>query len=190
MLIHGSHRCSEMSAASAARLQRFFDENPAYFEAVHGEPARPQEAAEELASTPPAGMSYSRIWNLEFTDDAGEMTAMAGVISDLLAPAVWHIGLFIVANRLHGSGAAHEMYEQLQAWMRQSGARWIRLGVVAGNARAERFWERLGFVEVRRRLGVRMGRRTNDLRVMVKPLQGSNVNEYLGRVPRDRPETP
>jgi RimJ/RimL family protein N-acetyltransferase len=180
----------EMGAADAPRLQRFFDENPAYFEAVNGERARPGEAAEELASTPPAGMAYTKVTNLEFRGDAGEMIGMAGVVSDMLAPAVWHIGLFIVATRLHGSGAAREMHERLEAWMRESGARWLRLGVVAGNARAERFWEKLGFVAVRRRLGVGMGRRTNDLRVMVKPLAGSTVVEYLARVARDRPENP
>jgi RimJ/RimL family protein N-acetyltransferase len=186
----GRYRCVEMAADAASRLQRFFDANPAYFEAVNGEPARPGEAAEELASAPPREMPYTRVFNLEFSDDSGEMVGMAGVVSDMFAPAVWHIGLFIVATRLHGSGAALEMYGQLEGWMRASGARWLRLGVVAGNARAERFWEKLGFAEVRRRLGVQMGRRTNDLRVMVKPLEGGTVEEYLEHVARDRRHAP
>ena len=41
--------------------------------------------------------------------------------------------------------------------------------MVAGNARAEKFWESAGFVEVRRRDGVAMGRKVNAVRVMVKP---------------------
>jgi len=57
-----------------------------------------------------------------------------------------------------------------------------------GNERAERFWEKLGYREVRKRLAVQMGQRTNDLRVMVKPLQGASVDEYLTLVSRDRPE--
>ena len=43
---------------------------------------------------------------------------------------------------------------------------------VAGNARAERFWEKMGYVEVRKRLAVPMGAKVNDLRVLVKPLAG------------------
>jgi len=186
--IPGRHRCLEMRVDAAPRLQRFFDANPEYFLAVNGEPAREGEAAEELASLPPAEMPYTRVWNVEFTGDDGETTAMANLVSDLLAPSVWHIGLFIVATKLHGSGVAREMHEQLEAWARASGARWLRLGVVAGNARAERFWEKLGYVETRRRTGVPMGRKTNDLRVMVKALAGGSVAEYLGLVARDRPE--
>jgi ribosomal protein S18 acetylase RimI-like enzyme len=72
--------------------------------------------------------------------------------------------------------------------MKGGGAQWARLGVVAGNARAEKFWERLGYVEVRRRRGVQMGRRTHDVRVMVKPLAGGRFAQYLSLVARDRPD--
>lgn len=51
----------------------------------------------------------------------------------------------------------------------------------------ERFWQRQGYVTTRLREGVDMGRRTNDLRVMVKPLGGRTMQDYLQRVLRDRP---
>jgi hypothetical protein len=35
-----------------------------------------------------------------------------------------------------------------------------------------------------------MGRKTNVLRVMVKPLAGGSVDEYLALVERDRPSAP
>lgn len=183
----GRFACVEMTASSAPRLQRFFEENPGYFVAVNGAPPGPREAAEELSGAPPKEFAFEKVWKLAF-EDAGEMVGMADVVSHMLARDVWHIGLFIVATRLHGTGAALEMYGQLEAWIRSSGARWIRLGVVAGNARAERFWEKAGYVEVRRRNGVAMGRRTNDLRVMVKPLAGATIPAYLALVARDRPE--
>ena len=62
------------------------------------------------------------------------------------------------------------------------------LGVVQGNARAERFWESMGYIQVRTREGVAMGKLTNTLRVMVKPLHGQTIEEFLALVPRDRPE--
>ncbi len=78
----------------------------------------------------------------------------------------------------------------LERWMADQGAQWLRLGVVQGSARAERFWLRCGYVQVRERGPMAMGRKTNLLRVMAKPLAGGTIAEYLALVERDRPETP
>lgn len=62
-------------------------------------------------------------------------------------------------------GLAQALHAELEAWAVSNGANWLRLGVVQGNGRAERFWESLGYVEFRTRIGVEMGKRTNTLRV-------------------------
>ena len=116
------------------------------------------------------------------------MQAMANVVSDLLAPGVWHIGLFIVATSRYGTGDAQALYRGLETWAAANGANWLRRGVVQGNVRAERFWEALGFVQTRTRSGVEMGKLTNTLRVMVKPLASGTLEQYLSLVERDRPE--
>ena len=74
--------------------------------------------------------------------------------------------------------------------MHASGAAWIRLGVVSVNARAERFWQRQGYVETRVRDAITMGERVNAVRVLVKALEGGDLATYLGRFPRDRPDAP
>ena len=170
-------------------LQRFFDSNPEYFLAVGGEPPRADEAEREFRDVPPAGMAYRDMFLLGWFASDDELVAMATVVGDLIAEHVWHIGLFIVSTRLHGAGVAQELYDGVEGWMKARGARWSRLGVVAGNARAERFWERLGYKELRMRRGVAMGKRTNDIRVMMKPLTGGSVAQYFALVVRDRPET-
>jgi ribosomal protein S18 acetylase RimI-like enzyme len=181
-------RCVELVAADIPRLQAFFEENPEYDELVEGQPPGPNAGKLALEGLPPADMRYTRKWMLGFEDAGGTLVAIADVTEGMLADGVWHIGLFIVATRLHGSGAARAMYDGLQAWMQGAGAQWLRLGVVAGNVRAERFWERLGYVETRRRLALPMGLRVNDIRVMMKPLAGGRVADYLAMVARDRPE--
>jgi GNAT superfamily N-acetyltransferase len=178
----------ELTAGSEPVLQRFFDANPAYFRAVNGEPAQPGEAHEEIHGALPEGWPYTKKWVIGYIDRTGSLAAMANVVSDLLAPAVWHIGTFIVATSRHGSGDAQVLYRSLESWAVGSGAHWFRLGVVRGNARAERFWERQGFVQTRVRAGVRMGPLTHTLRVMVKPLAGGAVERYLTLVERDRPQ--
>ena len=181
-------RATELREADVPALQAFYDANPEYSRAVHGRAPAPTEAREEFDDVIPEGFTYDRRRLLKVVDEGGAMIAMASVVSNFLAKDVWHVGLFIVATRLHGTGAARDIYAALEAWMRALGARWLRLGVVAGNARAERFWESLGYAETRRRLGLPMGDKVNDLRVMAKPLAGGSIPEYLALVARDRPE--
>lgn len=180
----------ELTAGLEPLLQRFFDRNPLYFIATLGEPAGPDEAHEEIHEDLPAGWPYTRKWVIGYRDAGGELAAMANVVTDLLAPRVWHIGTFIVATSRHGTGEAQALYDDLESWARAHGAHWLRLGVVSGNTRAERFWQRRGFRQTRVRPGIVMGQRENTVRVMFKPLQGGSLDEYLALVERDRPEPP
>jgi GNAT superfamily N-acetyltransferase len=181
-------RSVELTAGSEPLLQRFFDDNPLYFLSVNGEPAQPGEAHEEIHGALPAGWPYTKKWVVGYVGANGSLAAMANVVSDLLAPSVWHISTFIVATSRHGAGDAQVLYRSLESWALRSGACWLRLGVVRGNARAERFWEREGFVQTRLRAGVVMGMLTNTLRVMFKPLAGGSMEQYLTLAGRDRPE--
>jgi GNAT superfamily N-acetyltransferase len=186
----GAFRAFEIDAARIPMLQQFYQSNPEYHLAVNGEPPGPTEARDEFESLPPAGWPYKKRWVLGFFDAQESMIGVANVISDLFAAGIWHVGLFIVATRFHGSGVAQILYAQLESWMRGNGALWLRLGVVEGNVRAERFWERSGYLDIRKRQGVEMGKRLNTLRVMAKPLAADGVSEYLAVVERDRSESP
>ena len=185
----GSFRAFEMGVTDIPVLQRFYESNPEYHLIVGGQAPGPKEARDEFDSLPPAEWPFEKRWMLAFVDGNDSMVGMASVVSDLFAQGIWHIGLFVVATSLHGHGAAHELYGRLESWMRDNGARWLRLGVVEGNARAERFWEKSGYVDVRKRHGVEIGRRVCTLRVMAKPLASGDWSEYLAVVARDRPES-
>ena len=182
----GPVRAIEMREEDLPRLQSFFEANPEYYMIVEDEAPGPGAARALWDARPPNDWPYARKRILLFTDDMGDVVGVADVIVDLFVPGVWHIGLFIVASWLHGTGTARAIYEKLEAWMAESGARWSRLGVVVGNARAERFWEKLGYVDVYRRVSVRMGRRDNTVRAMMKPLAGGGLADYLLVVAHDR----
>lgn len=186
----GRHHARLLAAADVPALQAFFDANPEYFVTVGGEPPGASEAQTEFDDAPPAGMPFKGRCVIGFDDHRGAMAGMAHVLTDFLADGVGHIGLFIVASALHGRGVGGELYRGLEDWMRRGGMRWIRLGAVVGNEKAERFWVGRGYHEVRRRHGIVMGQRTNDLHVYVKALQpDATVADYLARVERDRPES-
>jgi GNAT superfamily N-acetyltransferase len=186
VFVAGSYRCTELARDQVPDLQRFFERNAEYFHAVTGRAPHAGQALEEYESEVPADWPFEKKWILRFDDADREMAAMADVVSNLFAEGVWHIGLFIVATRLHGSGAATMLYQALESWMRARGAKWLRLGVVVGNGRAERFWERLGYIEVRKRFDIEIEGRLADLRVMVKPLTAEPLSTYLALVARDR----
>ena len=181
----------ELDRADIAALQALFDANPEYSLLVNGRRPLADEAQIEFDEQPPPDMRFRSRWLTGFHDrDGDELVGVSHVLTDFLAEGVWHIGLFLVATRLHGSGAAAELCDALEAAMAAGGARWIRLGVVVGNVRAERFWARRGYREVRLRRGIDTGGRINDVRVLVKSLQGGSLDDYLARVDRDRPESP
>jgi GNAT superfamily N-acetyltransferase len=184
----GSFTASELAEAELPELQALFESNPDYFEIVEGERAGPGAARKTFDTRPPEDMAYERVWIVGVRDAAGALAALAIVVEDLIAPRVWHVGLFIVAGYQHGRGVGRTVYEALERWMRERGAQWLRLGVVEGNARAERFWRAQGYAEVRRRYGVEMGRKVNTLLVMAKPAAGGALDDYLALVARDRPE--
>lgn len=186
--------CRELTAADVPAVQRFLEANPEYFWTVGDAPPRPDEAQQEFDERPPAELSYRRLRQLGFyAQPSGELLAYGSVVEDLVLPGVCHLALFIVATARHGRGDAAQLYQGLEHWACGQGARWMRLAVVLGNTRAERFWQRQGFVELRQREGVPAGRRINTVRVMLKPLGMAAAGEdaiahYLSLVARDRPE--
>jgi RimJ/RimL family protein N-acetyltransferase len=184
----GSLHAFELSIRDVRELQEFFEANPEYFVAVTGLPPRVDEAEREITESLPDGWSFTKKWLIAFRNQAGSLVGMANIASDLISVGVWHIGLFVVATQRHGSGEAHALYLAMQSWAESGGAKWLRLGVVQGNRRAERFWSRLGFAQVRTRDGVEMGDQINTLRVLAKPLKGGTLADYLRLIARDRPE--
>lgn len=182
------YRAVEATEADIPAIAAIYAESPEYLRMVEAREPGPEDAAEVLSAAPPPEFSYSDHYALLLRDASGCVDGLAMVATDLPAVSVWHLGLFVAATRLHGSGfaqAAHAAYEQ---WARRSGAQWLRLGVVTQNERGIRFWQRQGYTEMRRREGIAMGALTNTVILMAKPLAGGSWDEYLQLVPRDRAE--
>lgn len=171
-------------------LQAFFEANPEYFQTINGRPARPDEAGQEFDDLPPPHLGFGRRWVLGLFDPRGELLGLAIVLADFTVAGVWHIALFMLGSDLHGRGLGRRAYAALEGWMACQGAHWLRLGVVQGNAKAERFWQRQGYQQARQRHGIDTGGRLNTVGVFAKSLRpGSALADYLRLLPRDHPDS-
>lgn len=176
-----------LQAPEVPALQALFDANPLYFQTINGRNALPDEAQQEFDEHPPPHLPWVRHHHAGVHDHSGALVGTLVFTEGLCDPEVCHLGLFWLPTALHGSGLAAPLHEAYADWAQRQGARWLRLSVIEGNGRAERFWQRLGYTEVRRREGIDTGGRINSARVMVRPLGGATLAAYLQRVPRDQP---
>lgn len=172
---------------NADELQALLAANEAYYLLATGAPAAFDEAVREMDSRPPETMPHDAVWNLGWRGEDGRLLGFAQVIAGLLAPPVWHIGFFLVRPDCQHQGVGRALHSALLVWMRTRGARWIRLGVIVGNARGEDFWQRCGYREARRRENVAMGRLSHTIRTLVLLPEGDSLAEYQRQVPRDHP---
>lgn len=176
----------ELYSTDAAELQSFFDRNTEYFLICHGEPARPDEAAKELELKLPDGLACNKQWFIAFREQGVGLIAVEHVVKDLFSEGVWHIGLLLLDACRHGKGDAQLIYAATEQWAVTQGARWLRIGVVADNLKAKRFWESRGFSSVYERKSVVMGLKKNTIFTMIKALSGATIPQYLELVDRDR----
>lgn len=75
-----SARTVELTPDFEARLQQFYEANPACFDAVQGAPAGPNEAHETLHDELPAGWPFTKIWLIGDLDADDSLVAMAHVV--------------------------------------------------------------------------------------------------------------
>jgi GNAT superfamily N-acetyltransferase len=184
----GPWQVRPLHRAALPELQALFEANPDFFVTVGGQPPGPTEAQDEFDELPPPHLPFAQRWFAGLVAADGTLQGVLILLSDFCAPGVWHLALFFVASAWHGRGAAQQVYQGLEAWVRgQPGAAWLRLGVVHGNTRAERFWARCGFEPVRTRPMTDASGQPRTVSVLVKPLAGGALANYLALMPRDEP---
>lgn len=144
-----------------------------YYDLVEGISA--EEAVREVGTIfedlPPGKRPEDKVLLGLFVGTSGGPVALADVLRDYPEPGIWVVGLLLVDGTRRREGLGGELHRAVASRAREGGARTLRIGVLAQNEGARRFWERLGYRETERREGYRIGRREGLLLVSHRPVE-------------------
>lgn len=112
-----------------------------------------QRAFAELNNQTPEAFRDENLADFEETstvslivEDDGAIVAVADLLKCHPVDGSLWLGLFLVDERLHGTGLAQSVYDRLEQDYMRPFQTTFRLGVLPTNARARRFWQRQGYV--------------------------------------------
>lgn len=112
-----------------------------------------QRAFAELNDQTPEAFRDENLADFEETDtvsllveDDGAIVAVADLLPCHPVDGSLWLGLLLVDEKLHGTGRAQTIYDQLERDYMRPFQTTFRLGVLPTNVRARRFWERQGYV--------------------------------------------
>ena len=138
---------------------------------------------------------HLQAWQHQFITDAEFDPTLCLVASNgdgiLGVAQCWtssYIKNLVVHPRMQGRGLGRALLLNAFKVFQQRREGFVDLKVLEDNQRAQRFWRRQGFIATRLRRGIDTGGRLNDLEVMVKPLAGGTLADYLTLMPRDAPD--
>jgi GNAT superfamily N-acetyltransferase len=156
------------------KIQALFEKCKDYAWIVDGEKPSPEAAREVLESLPP-GKSIADKFLCGVMDEAGELSALLEGVRGYPDEKTWWIGLLLLSPEARGKGLGRELFERLAGKARDASAAAIMLGVVEDNENALRFWQRIGFEEVRWTAPQQFGKKRQRVIVMRRLLfsQGS-----------------
>lgn len=140
-----------LSKEEESLLQDLCERCQDYFELAQDSPARSNEAAEIFTMLPP-GKNYADKHVLGIFNHVGNnLIGVIDIVRDFPEQNIWIIGLMMLDPAYRKRGLGKEIYESLSQFCRENKANEIEIGVLQGNTKGLNFWQKLGFVEIKRK---------------------------------------
>jgi GNAT superfamily N-acetyltransferase len=140
-------RLSLLAPEDTAAVFDLFSRCAEFFLLQDGEPPTIWDAEELFTDVPaskqPEDQHIFGVWR------QGRLDALAALLTDYPEPGDWYLGLLLVDPGLRQCGLGRQIYEWLDQWAADRGARRMRLGVLRDNGAALAFWHALGFRTLR-----------------------------------------
>ncbi|WP_431298362.1 GNAT family N-acetyltransferase [Tabrizicola sp. BL-A-41-H6] len=124
---------------------------------------------EEFFTDAPPGLSAENSYHAGLFDGA-VLLALAEMSFGYPQPGDSYLGLMMVRGTARGQGAGAQMLRHLEDVARARGARQMFLAVLHANPSGRAFWEREGFSDTGFAGQATLGRKTQAVQRLVKPL--------------------
>jgi GNAT superfamily N-acetyltransferase len=143
------YRITRLSGSDAALLQELYERCSDYHEMEEGVPTRPG-AAEHLLTALPPGKSPEDKHVLGIQAPEGGLVGVVDLVRDYPAEGDWWLGLLMLDPAARAAGLGTRLFGEIERAVAAAGGTALHVAVLEHNVRAERFWRRVGFAEVRR----------------------------------------
>ena len=100
---------------------------------------------DDMEALPPGKEVCDKLY-LGFYDGA-DLVAVLDLILGFPNDKTAYIGFFMTETSVQNAGVGSGIIDELCVWLKRAGFSSVRLGWVSGNAQAERFWLKNGFIE-------------------------------------------
>jgi len=154
-----------LERADLAALQDLLERCADFVTLDEGAAPGPGAAEEALDAVPPG---FAREDQMVFGLGDARLVGMIGVLRGYPSVGEWWIGTFMLDPAARGRGLGAAVMADFEAWLREQGCAAVYLAVLERNPDAQRFWERVGYQELDRR--VRKGARPDPCVRMVRRL--------------------
>jgi ribosomal protein S18 acetylase RimI-like enzyme len=159
----------KLQAEHTAPLQRLFDKCADFVMLVEGEEVSPT-AAQDIFQERPAGRSLDDKFLYGLVERNGEVVGLLEGMRHYPDETVWWIGLLMLAPEVRGRGLGRKLVQNFCDYVYSVQGTAVMLGVVEENRAAYRFWQQVGFEQVRQTEPRSFGKKTQSVYVMWRAL--------------------
>ncbi len=138
-----------LTDADTPIIQALIERCADYVWLVAGQAPQPGDGAKLLIDRPSTKSLADKI-AMGFFASTDRLIGVLDAVRDYPEVGIWYIGLLMIDPDFRGQGLGTAILRAFEAWSMECGARAIRLGVYPQNDKGQRFWQRIGFVEIER----------------------------------------
>ncbi len=160
------------------RLQALFERCTDFFDFTTGQPPAPTAAAAEFADVP-AGKTPKDLHLFGLCQRPDTLIGVMIAVQDYPETATWWISTMVIDPAYRGRGVGTDFYQGFERWLAAQEVRGIELCAIAPNLPGQRFWQRMGFAEIRQTSPRPYGQKTHPVYVYRRQL---NPDPQLSRL--------
>jgi ribosomal protein S18 acetylase RimI-like enzyme len=161
-----------LSQSELPELQAMLEKSQDFSLLTDGQPVQPDAAQSVLSELPP-GKTLDDKLVLGIRNDHANLAGVLDIMDGYPEPGVCWIGLLEIPPEYRGMHLGYSVLSELEKLVVRSGIFRLQLGVLQDNLPALAFWQKMGFIEIRRKTDYASGQKTHVVLVMEKVLPAS-----------------